>query len=303
MLATTGALTAVGSSAPRSLVYLAFPGLIWAGLRFGQRGATLALLVVTGVTVWDTRNSSGPFHFNSITHSILSTQLFIAVATVTTLCVAAVVSERERFARRLEESRTETLRAADSERHRLERDLHDGAQQRLVALLIRLRIAGDQLERTPESTAETLTTAEAELQVALDELRELSHGTHPAVLIDLGLVTAIRSVAARTSQRIQLVELPAVPLDETVERTAYFVFLEAFTNAQKHAPDAEVQVRLHVAERGLVIEVSDDGPGGAAEAPGHGLAGLRERVEEGGGAFSVRSIRGVGTTVTAVVPR
>ena len=303
MLATTGALTAVGSSGPRSLVYLAFPGLIWAGLRFGQRGATLALLVVTGVTVWDTRNSSGPFHFHSITHSILSTQLFIAVATVTTLCVAAVVSERERFAGRLEESRTETLRAADSERHRLERDLHDGAQQRLVALLIRLRIAGEQLERTPESTAETLTTAEAELQVALDELRELSQGTHPAVLIDLGLVTAIRSVAARTSQRIQLVELPTVPLDEIVERTAYFVFLEAFTNAQKHAPDAEVQVRLHVAERGLVIEVSDDGPGGAAEAPGHGLAGLRERVEEGGGAFSMRSIRGVGTTVTAVVPR
>lgn len=303
MLATTGALTAVGSSGPRSLVYLAFPGLIWAGLRFGQRGATLALLVVTGVTVWDTTNSSGPFHFHSITHSILSTQLFIAVATVTTLCVAAVVSERQRFAGRLEESRTETLRAADSERHRLERDLHDGAQQRLVALLIRLRIAGEQLERTPESTAETLTTAEAELQVALDELREVSHGTHPAVLIDLGLVTAIRSVAARTSQRIQLVELPTVPLDETVERTAYFVFLEAFTNAQKHAPDAEVQIRLHVADRGLVIEVSDDGPGGAAEAPGHGLAGLRERVEEGGGAFSVRSIRGVGTTVTAVVPR
>jgi signal transduction histidine kinase len=301
MLATTGALTAVGSSAPRSLVYLAFPGLIWAGLRFGQRGATLALLVVTGVTIWDTRNT-GPFHFHSITHTILSTQLFIAVATITTLCVAAIVSEREQFARRLEESRTETLRAADSERHRLERDLHDGAQQRLVALLIRLRIASEQLERTPESTAETLTAAEDELQVALDELRELSQGTHPAVLIDLGLVTAIRSVAARTSQRIHLVELPNVPVDEVAERTAYFVFLEAITNAQKHAPDAEIDVRVRAAERGLVIEVGDNGPGGAAEAPGHGLAGLRERVEERGGAFSVRSVRGVGTTVTAVVP-
>src|SRR5262249_38673285 len=150
---------------PRSLVYLAFPGLIWAGLRFGQRGATLALLVVTAVTISDTRSNAGPFHFHSISHTILSTQLFIAVATVTTLCVAAVVSEREQFATRLEESRTETLRAADSERHRLERDLHDGAQQRLVALLIRLHIAGEQLERTPESTAETLTAAEAELQV------------------------------------------------------------------------------------------------------------------------------------------
>ena len=303
MLATTGALAAVGSTTPKSLVYLAFPGLLWAGLRFGQRGATLALVVVTGVTIWDTRNSSGPFHFHSITHSILSTQLFIAVATVSTLCVAAVVSEREQFARRLEESRTEILRAADSERHRLERDLHDGAQQRLVALLIRLRIAGDQLERTPEATAETLMAAEAELQVALDELRELSQGTHPAVLVDLGLVTAIRSVAARTSQRIHFVELPAVPLDESTERTAYFVFLEAFTNTQKHAPDAEVSVRVRAAERVLVIEVSDNGPGGATEAPGHGLAGLRERVEDAGGTFGVRSLRGVGTSVTAILPR
>ena len=303
MLATTGALTAIGASTPRSLVYLAFPGLIWAGLRFGQRGATLALLVVTGVTVWGTRNNNGPFHFHSITHSILSTQLFIAVATVTTLCVAAVVSEREQFARRLEESRTEVLRAADSERHRLERDLHDGAQQRLVALLIRLRIAGEQLGRTPEATAETLTAAETELQVALDELRELSQGLHPAVLGDLGLVTAIRSVAARSSQRIHFAELPSVPLDELTERTAYFVFLEAFTNTQKHAPDGEVNVRIEAVERHVVIEVSDNGPGGAAEAPGHGLAGLRERVEERGGKFGVRSIKGVGTTVTAVLPR
>lgn len=303
VLATTGALAALASSTTEPLVYLAFPGLIWAGLRLGQRGATLALVVVTGVTIWDTRNDGGPFHFDSITHSILATQLFIAVATVTTLCVAAIVSEREQFARRLEESRTETLRAADSERRRLERDLHDGAQQRLVALLIRLHIAGEQLERTPEATAEMLAAAESELQVALDELRELSQGMHPAVLVDLGLVTAIRSVAARTSQRIHFVELPTVPLDEVAEDTAYFVFLEAITNAQKHAPNAEVDVRLQAAQRALIVEVSDNGPGGAMEAPGHGLVGLRERVEEAGGTFSLRSIRGVGTTVTAVLPR
>jgi signal transduction histidine kinase len=123
------------------------------------------------------------------------------------------------------------------------------------------------------------------------------------VLIDLGLVTAIRSVAARTSQRIHLLELPTVPLDVVSERIAYYVFLEAFTNAQKHAPDAEVAVRVHAGERDLVIEVSDNGPGGASEAPGGGLAGLRERVEAGGGTFRVRSIRGVGTAVTAALPR
>src|SRR4029077_20421705 len=125
MLATTGALTALAFSTPRSLEYLAFPGLVWAGLRFGQRGATLALTIVTGVAVWDTRHHSGPFHFQSISHSILSTQLFIAVATVSTLCIGAIVSERERYAARLAESRAEVLRAADSERHKIERDLHD----------------------------------------------------------------------------------------------------------------------------------------------------------------------------------
>jgi signal transduction histidine kinase len=125
---------------------------------------------------------------------------------------------------------------------------------------------------------------------------------HPAVLIDLGLATAMRSVAARTSQRIHLLELPPAPVDEVVERTAYYVFLEAVTNAQRHAPDAEIEVRVHAAQHTLTIEVSDDGPGGARESWGGGLAGLRERVELAGGIFRVQSVRRVGTTVTAVLP-
>ena len=302
MLATTGALTAVALSSPKALEYLAFPGLIWAGLRFGQRGATLAVLLVTGLAVWHAADRSGPFHFHSITHTVLSTQLFIAVATVSTLCVAAVVSERERFAARLEESRTDALRAADGERRRLERDLHDGAQQRLVALLIRLRLAEERAEYTSEGTAAMLAATEEELETALDELRELSHGMHPAVLIDLGLATAIRSVAARSGQRIHLVELPAGPVSEAVGRTAYYVFLEAVTNAQKYAPDAVVNVRVHTTQHRLMIAVSDDGPGGATESRGGGLAGLRERVELAGGMFRVQSARRAGTTVTAVLP-
>jgi signal transduction histidine kinase len=302
MLATSAALTAVAFSSSKSLAYLAFPGLIWAGLRFGQRGATLALILVTSLAMWHATDSDGPFHFHSITHTVLSTQLFIAVATFTALCVAAVVAERERFSMRLEESRTDTLRAADGERRRLERDLHDGAQQRLVALLIRLRLAEERGEYSSESTAAILADTETELETALDELRELSHGTHPAVLIDLGLATAMRSVAARASQRIHLVELPLGALSEAVERTAYYVFLEAVTNAQKYAPDAEVNVRVHTTQHRLMIEVSDDGPGGASESGGGGLAGLRERVELAGGMFRVRSVRRVGTTVTAVLP-
>jgi len=302
MLAVTGALTAIAFSSPKSLEYLAFPGLIWAGLRFGQRGATLALVLVTGVAVWDTRNADGAFAFHSITHSILSTQLFIAVATVSALCVAAIVSERERFAASLEESRTEVLRAADSERHRIERDLHDGAQQRLVALLIRLRVAEDQLPQEPGRAAQVLSDAETELGIALEELRELSHGTHPTVLTDLGLATAIRSTAARASQRIQLVELPTVRVDEAAEAVAYYVFLEAVTNAQKHARNAMVSVRVRATRRALTIEVRDDGPGGAEETLGGGLEGLRERVETAGGMFRLQSGEGTGTTVTAVIP-
>jgi len=302
MLATTGALTALAFSTPKALEYLAFPGLIWAGLRFGQRGATLALALVTGVAIWSVRNADGPFHFHSITHSILSTQLFVAVATVTALCVAAIVSERERFAARLAESRTELLRAADSERHRLERDLHDGAQQRLVALLVRLRLAEEQLPREPGRAAQVLTDAETELGIALEELRELSHGTHPTVLTDLGLATAIRSTAARSGQRMHLVELPAVSVDAAAETIAYYVFLEALTNAQKHAPDAMVSVRVHATGRELTIEVTDDGPGGADELPGGGLEGLRDRVEAAGGTFSLQSGEGIGARVAASLP-
>jgi signal transduction histidine kinase len=301
MLATTGALTAVAFSTPKALEYLAFPGLIWAALRFGPRGATLALALVTGVAIWSATNANGPFYFDSITQSILSTQLFIAVATLSALCVAAIVSERERFAAGLEVSRTALLRAADSERHRIERDLHDGAQQRLVALLVRLRVAEEQLPQEPGRAAQVLADAEMELTVALDELRELSHGTHPAVITDLGLATAIRSTAARASQRIHLVELPAAAVDPAVETTAYYVFLEAVTNAQKHAPQAMLTVRAYATKRALTIDVSDNGQGGAKEDPGGGLAGLRERVEAAGGSFRLLS-GGNGTRVTAVLP-
>jgi signal transduction histidine kinase len=301
MLVTTGALTVLAFSSPKALEYLAFPGLVWAALRFGQRGATLALWLVTGVAIWSTRNLHGPFHFHSITHSILSTQLFIAVATVLTLCVAAVVSERERFAVGLEESHTELMRTADDERRKIERAIHDGAQQRLVALLVRLRLQEEQLEDDARA-ARLATEAATELQAAIDELRALSRGTHPGVLTDLGLAMAIRAAAARMSQRIVL-DLPGeIEAGRRAQETAYYVFLEAVTNAQKHAPAATVHVHVHPDDGALAISVGDDGPGGADEAPGGGLAGLRERVERAGGTFHLQSVAGKGTTVTAVIP-
>lgn len=302
MLATTAALTELATRSDIPLAYLVFPGLIWAGLRFGQRGATLAVLIVVGVTVENTRHLLGPFYFHDITRSVLTTQLFIAVTAISALCIAAVVSEREEFAERLGESRAQLFKAADSERQRIERNLHDGAQQRLLALGVHLRLAVEEARRHPERSAAMIEEAEEELQAAFDELRELSQGIHPTVLTDLGLADAIRSVAARSTQSITLRELPVRRVDSAVEATGYFVFVEAVTNAQKYARATSIDVRARATSRDLSIEIVDNGIGGASETNGTGLRGLRDRVETIGGRFGIESRPGIGTRVHARIP-
>jgi signal transduction histidine kinase len=302
MMAATAGLAYLATSTPRALAYLAFPGLIWAALRFGRRGATLAILVVAGITIWNTRHVNGPFHYHSITRSVLSTQLFIAVAALSTLSLAAVVAERERFTASLAESRAQLLRAADAERRRLERNLHDGAQQRLLALAVRLRLAATRVVAEPDTGPGMFEDAERELQVAIDELRELSHGTHPTVLTDLGLATAIRSAAARSPQTINLLELPTERVDADAEAIAYFVFMEAIANAQRHAPGSTVDVGVHASPNALLVTVRDDGPGGAQETSGGGLRGLRDRVEVARGSFVLDSARGRGTRISVYLP-
>src|SRR4029077_18889137 len=137
------------SRSSNPLAYLVFPALIWAALRFGQRGATLAVAATALFTVWNTTHSAGPFHFESVTRSVLSTQLFIAVAALSTLCLAAVVTEREQFATRLSASRSRLISAADNARRRLEHDLHDGAQLRLTWLAVQLRDAAGAVREEP----------------------------------------------------------------------------------------------------------------------------------------------------------
>src|SRR3954453_1747921 len=131
MLAAVAGVSEIVFRSERPLAYLVFPALGWAGLRFGRRGATLAIAVAVGFAVWNTTHYHGPFVFDSITLSVLSTQLYIAVATLSTLCLAALVSERARFAVGLEASRARLVTASDTGRPRLEHNLHDGAQQRL----------------------------------------------------------------------------------------------------------------------------------------------------------------------------
>jgi signal transduction histidine kinase len=303
MLATTAALSDLATRTHRPLAYVVFPALIWAALRFGQRGATVAVLVVVGFALWNTTHLAGPFYFHDITRSVLEAQLFVVVAALSALCLAAVVSEREQFAERLGESRAQLFKAADAERQRIERNLHDGAQQRLLALAVHLRLAAEQARRAPEQAAVMIEEAERELQDAFDELRELSQGIHPTVLTDLGLANAIRSVAARSAQSITLLELPAQRVETAVEATGYFVFMEAVANAQKYARASTIQVRARASESMLWIEVFDDGLGGATESVGSGLGGLRDRVEGVGGTFRVSSRIGDGTRICADIPR
>ncbi len=301
-IAVVAMLTEIASRSNEPLVYLAFPALGWAAVRFGQRGATLAVSVSVVVTVWSVTHSQGPFVLDSITRTVLSTQLYIAVAAVSSLCLAALVSEREAFAERLGRSRRDVFSAAEAERRRIERNLHDGAQQRLLALAVRLRLAAERARVARDPSEADLARAERELYLALDELRELSHGTHPSVLTELGLADAIRSVAAQSTVPVRTHVLPSVHAAGASEAVAYYVVAEAIVNVQKHAQASEVVLRVDAEGAALCVDVSDDGIGGAAERAGGGLEGLRERVESCGGSLRVHSPVGGGTQVSAEIP-
>jgi signal transduction histidine kinase len=284
------------------LTYLVFPPLIWAALRFGQRGATSAIAIMVGFTASNTAHSVGPFSYQSITDSVLSAQLFLAVSALSTLCLTAVVCERRKFADSLSASRARLVEAADTERRRLEHNLHDGAQQRLTALSLRLQMATDHARDAPDRASVVLEAAEAEVLLAIDELRDLAQGIQPAVLTERGLAYAIESIAARSTVPIEVSGLPPTRFDESAEATAYYVVAEAITNAQRYARASSISVRAAVTRRSLHLEIGDDGIGDAAESKGSGLQGLRDRVEAVGGTFEVDSPPGRGTRVAAAIP-
>jgi signal transduction histidine kinase len=300
LIAVVG-LSEISSRSHRPVVYVVFPALIWAALRFGPRGATLAIAIAAGITVSNTTQYLGPFAYHSITRSVLTTQLFIAIASLSTLYLSAVVAERERFAGELGASRSRLMGAADVERRRLERNLHDGAQQRLTWLAVDLRRAAQRARKSPEDAPALLEKAEAELELAIDELRDLAHGIHPSVLTDLGLATAVRGAALRSTVEIKLLQLPDRRVNDAAETTAYYVFAEAVANAQKYAHASWIDVSIAARNGTLHVEIRDNGVGGASEH-GSGLQGLRDRVETVGGTFGVASVPGRGTVITAAIP-
>jgi signal transduction histidine kinase len=202
----------------------------------------------------------------------------------------------------LRSSRERMLRIGLEERRRLERDLHDGAQQRLVSMALSLRMARDKLRNEPDAAEELLSGAGEELDAALEELRELARGIHPAVLSHRGLDPALETLAQRAPVPVQLARLPGERLPEAVELAAYYVVSEALTNVAKYADASQAVVDIGRDNGRLVVEVSDDGVGGADPEQGTGLRGLADRLAVIEGRLEVDSERGHGTTITARIP-
>jgi signal transduction histidine kinase len=451
--------------------YIVFPVLIWAALRFGPFGAATALAITSSLTIWNTAHGSGPFVRSSITHSVLASQLFVAVAALTSLILAAVTAERtaseraqqelteeqgalrriatlvageaasdrvfeqvtaeaaktlaasgaslarfegdgtvtfvggwsatgelafpvgsrvpveetgvladirktgrperiddyegrapvlvERLSsfgygsasaapvkvggrvwgalvaaaptdqalapgserrladfaelvaqalanadayRKLAASRIRIVEAGDTERRRLERNLHDGAQQRLVSLALKLRLISGNLRENPQAAEAFLAEADTELDHALEELRELARGIHPAVLTDRGLEAAIQTLADRAPVPVELTRLPEERLPESVEAAIYYLVAEAITNVAKYAQASCASVAVERSNGFATVVVRDDGIGGAEPGPGSGLVGLADRVEALGGRLHIESPPGRGTELSAEIP-
>jgi PAS domain S-box-containing protein len=211
------------------------------------------------------------------------------------------ISERKRQEDELRGSRVRLLRAGDEARRRLERNLHDGAQQRLVSLSLALRLAHARLRDAPEEAERLLAGASEELAQALEELRELARGIHPAVLSERGLSAALEALAGRAPVPVG-VTVPPDRFPPAVEAAAYYVISEALANVAKYAEASAVEIRVTRQNGRAVVEVADDGVGGADPTRGSGLSGLVDRVEALDGVLKVESAPGAGTRIRAEIP-
>jgi len=260
----------------------------------GFKAAVGAPVVLDG-QLWGAllvRSDSGPFPPGA-EHRLL------AFAELTAQALANA-DAREQLAA----SRARIVAVGDAERRRLERNLHDGAQQRLVSMALRLRIAETMLDRRPDDARREIARASEELAHALEELREIARGLHPAILADHGLEAGLQALADRTPVPVEVTcALDAKP-SEPVEAAAYYVVAEALTNVAKYAEASCARVRVECDDGLLGVQIADDGVGGAASGggTGSGLRGLADRVEALGGHLLVRSDRGHGTTVRAELP-
>jgi signal transduction histidine kinase len=305
VMAAVVVLSVSVASAEQPLTYLVFPALIWAALRFGPRGATLAVALAVVVAVVAASHRLGPFVEHSPSDSALSLQLFIVVAALTTLCLAAIVAERERAARELVATRARGATAREQERRRIESELHDSAQNRLVGLQIRLRLAQERTEATEPEVATALAGLIEEAQGVGEELRRIGQGLSPPRLSSRGLVDALSAECALSAIAVRIAAEDVGRSVPEVETAVYLGCLEAVQNAAKHAgPAATVTVGLQRAESTLRFRVDDTGDGYDPRTMpwGTGLAGLHDRIEAVGGRVEIDVAPGRGTSVAGAVP-
>jgi signal transduction histidine kinase len=315
MLAAVAGLSVIALSADQPLTYMVFPAFIWAALRFGPQGATVAVAVGAVIAIVVTSHEQGAFVELSPTDSALNLQLYIVFAALTTCCLAAIVSERRRAWLELAESQRREGERAALERQRIARDLHDSVSQSLFSTTLHVRTAQHALARegldSTGSVGEELSEIGQLTRGALAEMRALILELRPGALNEEGLVAALTKQAAELSTREGVVFEVDGPgerllLEPEVEEQLYRVGQEALANVVKHARASRATVCIAAEDDTVSIEVSDDGRGfdPAAVGPDHfGLRSMRGRVTDLGGRLEVISAPGRGTTLRVVPSR
>jgi PAS domain S-box-containing protein len=263
---------------------------VWIDLGFGS--AIAAPVIVEGV-LW------GAISVTKTTAEVFPEGAERRLADFAALAAQAIANAQAH--EELRASRARIVEAADEARRRLERNLHDGAQQRLVSVSIALRLAQAQIEDNPAEAEKILRGASEELALGLEELRELARGLHPAVLTERGLAPTLEALAARAPLPVELA-VEELVLPRAIEAAAYYVVAEALTNVAKYASASAARVSIRQAGTEAVIEVADDGVGGAHPARGSGLRGLSDRVDALDGRLEIESAEGRGTCVRAIIP-
>jgi signal transduction histidine kinase len=314
MLAAVAGLSVIALSAEQPLTYMVFPAFIWAALRFGPQGATLAVAIGAVIAVVATSHEQGFFVELSPTDSALNLQLYITFAALTTLCLASIVSERRRAALELAESHRHEGERAALERQRIARDLHDSVSQSLFSTTLHVRTAQHALAReeldATGPVGEELSEIGQLTRGALAEMRALIFELQPGALAEEGLVAALTKQASALSAREGLmieVDGPdeGLPLEREVEEQLYRLGQEALANVGKHALASSAAVCIAARDDIVWMEVSDNGRGfdPAAVGPEHfGLRSMRGRVADLGGRLEVRSTPGRGTVLRVEVP-
>jgi signal transduction histidine kinase len=313
LLATVGALGIVAVAADEPVTYMVFPALIWASLRFGPPGVTLSVAIAAGAAIGFTANEVGLFAQQPIDHRTLSTQVYIAVAALTSLFLSALASERERSTAQLAEARRQASDRALEERHRIARELHDSVSQTLFSTGLQVRTAERALDREGVSQSSTLARA-------LTSIADLTRGAQRemrALLFELkgnaeedGLLPRLaRHASGLTAPDGLVIDFVGgegrLPLSSAAESHLFWIGHEALANVVRHSGARRAWVRVEAEPSGVSLEIGDDGDGfdTGADRPGHyGLESMRSRAAEVGATLTIRSEPGSGTIVQVDAP-